>query len=183
MSASHARPLVRAAIVFVLLCLGLTAAHAEEPAGASATQPTKHELTPSDIEAFLDGLVPLQIESNDIAGAAIAVVKDGQVLFVKGYGVADMKTRAPVTPDTMFRVGSVTKLFTWTSVMQLVQQGKLDLDADISTYLDFKIPPAFGKPVTLRNLMTHRGGFQEAIKGLGAQNTGKPDLANYIRNF
>lgn len=182
MSAYYARPFVRAAILFVWVGLGLTTARAEAPAAAPTSAPPAHELTATDVEAFLDGLVPLQIETNDIAGATVAVVKDGQVLFIKGYGVADTKTRAPVTPDTMFRVGSITKTFTWTSVLQLVQQGKLDLDADVSTYLDFKIPPAFGKPVTLRNLMTHRGGFQDSIKGLGAQNTGKPDLAGYVRN-
>ncbi|MEQ1755418.1 MAG: serine hydrolase domain-containing protein [Micropepsaceae bacterium] len=147
-----------------------------------ASAPLKHELTASDIEAFLDGLVPLQIESNDIAGATIAIVKDGQLLFAKGYGFADVETRTRVSPETtLFRTGSVTKLFTWTSVMQLVEQGKVDLDADVNTYLDFKIPHTFGKPVTLRNLMTHRGGFQETLKNLGAQDTGKVNLAKYVR--
>lgn len=139
-------------------------------------------MTAPDIEAFLDGLVPLQIETNDIAGATIAVVKDGKLLFAKGYGFADAADRKPVSVETtMFRTGSVTKLFTWTSVMQLVEQGKLDLDADVNTYLDFKIPHTFNKPVTLRNLLTHRGGFQEALKNLGAQDTGKVDLGKYVR--
>jgi CubicO group peptidase (beta-lactamase class C family) len=175
-----ARPLVRTAVLFVLTCAASTIAHAAPVAAEQVV--ARHELTATDLEAFLDGLVPLQIEANDIAGATVAVVKNNQVLFIKGYGVADMKSRAPVTADTMFRIGSITKLFTWVSVLQLVQQGKLDLDADINLYLDFKIPPKFGKPITLRHLMTHRGGFQEAIKGLGAQNTGKPDLVHYIRN-
>jgi len=179
MSVSTAHPIVRAALLCVVFALASSAARAETPAPVVA--PLKHDLTATDLETFLDGLVPLQIETNDIAGATIAVVKDGELIFVKGYGFADVKTRAPVTPDTMFRIGSITKLFTWTSVMQLVEQGKLDLDADVNTYLDFKIPHTFGKPVTLRNLMTHRGGFQEAIKNLGAQNSGKVDLKTYIR--
>lgn len=149
---------------------------------AAADAPVRHELIASDIESFFDGLVPLQIESNDIAGVTIAIVKDGKLLFAKGYGFADLETRTPVSPETtLFRTGSVTKLFTWTAVMQLVEQGKLDLDADVSTYLDFKIAPAFGKVVTLRNLMTHRAGFQETLKHLGAQNSGKVDLARYVR--
>lgn len=182
MSAWNARPFVRATIVFLCVCLGLAGARAAEPVPTADAPPAKPALDPADIEAFLDGLVPLQIEASDIAGATIAIVKDGKVLFAKGYGFADMKTRSPATPETMFRIGSITKVFTWTAVMQLVEQGTLDLDADINNYLDFKIDGKGGKPITMRNLMTHRGGFQEAIKNLGAQNSGKPDLASYVRN-
>jgi CubicO group peptidase (beta-lactamase class C family) len=124
-------------------------------------------LTAQDLDAFLDGFVPLALERGNIAGAVVVVVKDGQVLFEKGYGVSDMDKQTPVDPrTTLFRPGSISKLFTWTSVMQLVEQKKLDLDADVNTYLDFRIPPAFGKPVTLRNLMTHTPGFEETIKNL-----------------
>ncbi len=152
------------------------------PAVAAAAPVVQPALDPKDIEAFLDGLVPLQIETNDIAGATISIVKDGKVIFAKGYGYADAKTKKPVSAETtLFRIGSITKLFTWISAMQLVEQGKLDLDADVDTYLDFKIPKTFGKPVTMRNLMTHRAGFQEIVKNLGAQNAGKPDLAKYVR--
>ena len=90
------------------------------------------------------------------------VMQDGKVLLQKGYGYADVKTKKPVDPaTTIFRLASISKLFTWVSVMQLQEQGKLDLDTDINQYLDFKIKPAFGKPITLRNLMTHTGGFEE----------------------
>jgi len=126
-----------------------------------------HELTAADLEAYLDGMMPAQLAREDIAGATIAVVKDGHVLFAKGYGFADVEKRKPVVADTtLFRPGSISKLFTWTSVMQLVEQGKLDLDKDINEYLDYKIPPAFEKPITLRNVMTHTPGFEESIKDL-----------------
>jgi CubicO group peptidase (beta-lactamase class C family) len=89
------------------------------------------------------------------------------VLFEKGYGYSDMTARTAVGPDkTLFRIGSTSKLFTWTAVMQLVEQGKLDLDADINGYLDFKIPARDGKPITLRNIMTHTAGFEESLKSL-----------------
>jgi len=128
---------------------------------------TAHEMTAADLEAFLDGLMPAQLEREDIAGAVIAVVKDGQVLFAKGYGYSDMAKRTPVTPDsTLFRPGSISKLFTWTSVMQQVEQGRLDLNRDVNDYLDFKIPPAYGKPITLGNIMTHTPGFEETDKDL-----------------
>jgi CubicO group peptidase (beta-lactamase class C family) len=94
------------------------------------------------------------------------IVKDGQVLTQRGFGYADIAARERVDPaTTMFRAGSISKLFTWTAVMQLVEQGKIDLDADVNQYLDFKIPPYQGKPITMRNLMTHTPGFEEAFKG------------------
>lgn len=125
------------------------------------------ELTATDLSAFLDGLVPQQIEKGDIAGAVVAVVKDGKVLFEKGYGYSDVEKKTPISPqDTLFRPGSISKTFTWTAVMQQVEQGKLNLDADVNQYLDFKIPPTFGKPTTLRDIMTHRSGFEETIKDL-----------------
>ncbi|HXH65606.1 MAG TPA: serine hydrolase domain-containing protein [Candidatus Limnocylindrales bacterium] len=126
-----------------------------------------HDLTGADVEAFLDGMMPSQIERENVAGAVIAVVKDGHVIFAKGYGYSDMEKRRPVTPDaTLFRPGSISKLFTWTSVMQLVEQGKLDLDKDVSQYLDFPIPPAFGKPITLRDILTHTSGYEETARDL-----------------
>ena len=122
-------------------------AEAKNNGGAGAT----HEMTAADVEAFLDGLMPLAIERDDIAGAVVAVVKDGKVLFAKGYGYADLAKKKPVSPDsTLFRPGSISKLFTWTSVMQLVEQGKLDLDRDVNDYLDFKIPATYPQPITMR---------------------------------
>jgi CubicO group peptidase (beta-lactamase class C family) len=124
-------------------------------------------LTPADIESFLDGVMPLQLAREDIAGAVIAVVKDGKILFAKGYGYSDVAKRTPVSPEaTLFRPGSISKLFTWTAVMQLVEQGKLDLDSDVNRYLDFKIPDTYPKPITLRNIMTHTSGFEETDKEL-----------------
>jgi CubicO group peptidase (beta-lactamase class C family) len=141
-----------------------------------------HELTAQDLEAFLDGIVPLQLEREDIAGATISVVKDGKLLFSKGYGYADYKKKKPVLPDeTLFRPGSVSKLFTWTAVMQLVEQGKLDLDRDVNTYLDFKIPDAYGQPITLKNILTHTPGFEEQIKDLFTVGSESPNLGGYLK--
>ncbi len=138
-------------------------ANAPEPKVTEAP----HEMTAADVAAFLDGFMPMQIEREDIAGAVVLVVKDGKVLFARGYGFSDVEKRQPVTVDaTLFRPGSISKLFTWTAVMQLVEQGKLDLDKDINTYLDFKIPATFPQPITLRNIMTHTPGFEEQIKDL-----------------
>jgi len=129
------------------------------------------ELTSADLEAFLDGVMPTQLQRGNIAGAVVSVVKDGKVIFAKGYGYADVEAKKPVSPDdTLFRPGSISKLFTWTAVMQLVEQGKLDLDRDVNDYLDFKIPATYPQPITLRNIMTHTAGFAEAIKDLFVKN-------------
>jgi len=124
-------------------------------------------LTREDLEPWLDGFMPNALKSGDIAGAVVVVVKDGQVLFARGYGYADVARGKPVDPAiTLFRPGSISKLFTWTAVMQLAEQGKLDLDRDVNAYLDFRIPPKDGKPVTLRQIMTHTAGFEEHLKAL-----------------
>jgi CubicO group peptidase (beta-lactamase class C family) len=131
------------------------------------TAPGAAALTRADAEAWLDGFLPYALKTGNIAGAVVVIVKDGEVLLQKGYGYADVEARTPVDPEvTLFRPGSVSKLFTWTAVMQLVEQGKLDLDADVNKYLDFEIPARDGQPITLRNIMTHTAGFEEQVKGL-----------------
>ena len=137
------------------------------PPPADAVPGPTDRLTASDLEAWLDGLMPYALEQTDVAGSVVVVVKDGKVLLQKGYGFSDLAKRTPVDPErTLFRPGSISKLFTWTAVMQLVEQGKLDLDQDVNAYIDFKIPPYEGKPVTLRNVMTHTAGMEEVIRGL-----------------
>ena len=141
-----------------------------------------HDMTAADVEAFLDGLVPLQIKQADIAGATSSVVKDGKLLFAKGYGYADVEKKMPVSAqETLFRPGSISKLFTWTAVMQLFEQGKLDLDRDVNDYLDYKIPDAFGKPITLKNIMTHTPGFEEQVKDLFSNDASKLNLGQYLK--
>lgn len=142
------------------------------------------QLTAEDVGAFLDGVVPLQLKRENIAGAVVLVVKDGKVLYAKGYGYSDVKTRKPMTvDDTLVRPGSISKLFTWTAVMQLVQQGKINLDENINDYLDFKIPNTFSKPITMRDLMTHTPGFEESIQDLIAFNAKDVEpLGQYLKD-
>jgi CubicO group peptidase (beta-lactamase class C family) len=124
---------------------------------------------PAELEAFLDSVITAQLKDQHIGGATVAVVKDGDMFLTKGYGYANVETQAPVNPDTtLFLVGSVAKLFTWTAVMQLAEQGRLDLDADINQYLDFRIPATFPEPITLKHLMTHTAGFENTPFGLVA---------------
>ena len=123
---------------------------------------------PQDLETFIDGMMTSQLVDQHVAGAIVVVVSDGRVLLAKGYGYADVEKRIPVDPErTLFRPGSVTKLFTWTAVMQLVEQGKIDLQADVNTYLTrFKIPATYPQPITMLDLMAHTAGFEDRFKNL-----------------
>jgi CubicO group peptidase (beta-lactamase class C family) len=144
-----------------------TALPASKAPALPKPEPAGTALTAADVNAWLDGYMPYALKTGDIAGAVVAVVKNGQILTVRGYGFSDIDKRTPVDPKaTLFRPGSVSKLVTWTAVMQQVEAGKIDLDADVNRYLDFTIPPRAGKPVTMRNLMQHVAGFEEQSKDI-----------------
>lgn len=148
-------------IQVLLLCIGICV--------AAAPVEALIEIDSNDLSAFVDGMVSEQMESDAIAGATVTVVHQGEILLEKGYGLADVTSNQPVTADTLFRVGSITKLFTWISVMQLVEQGAIDLDADISTYITFDFSDRFeDQPITMRHLMSHTAGFEDGTYGLEA---------------
>jgi CubicO group peptidase (beta-lactamase class C family) len=122
---------------------------------------------PDSLEAFVDGVVEPLMKNNNSPAGTVAITRHGELVFAKGYGFQDLDKRIPVDPYvSMFRPGSTSKLFTWVSVMQLVEQGKLDLDTDVNTYLKtFKIKDTFEQPITLRNIMTHTPGFEDGAMG------------------
>lgn len=126
---------------------------------------------PMELGGFLDNEIMAELNDYHVPGAAVSVVKGGQLFFAKGYGFADLQDSKPVVADqTLFMVGSVTKLFTWTAVMQLVEQGRLDLDADVNTYLEsLQIPATYPQPITLKNLMAHNAGFEDRNVGTVTQ--------------
>jgi len=145
-------------LVFILMLSALlTGIH---PAHAAPTAAGPSD--PAEMEVFIDGLMAIQMAEKHIPGAVVALVKDGSLFFAKGYGYADLEQQIPVDPErTLFRPGSVSKLFVWTAIMQQVEQGKLALDADVNQYLDFTIPATFPEPITLRHLLTHTPGFED----------------------
>ncbi|WP_110933668.1 serine hydrolase domain-containing protein [Paenibacillus bouchesdurhonensis] len=156
-------------------------------------QESKANFADTDVEAFIDQEMKIQMERFNIPNAAVAVVADGSVVVSKGYGYADLQEQTPVDPErTLFRIGSTSKLFTWIAVMQLVEQGQLDLEADIRTYLDFQIPGQLHHassqeqlaPITLTHLMTHTAGFEDypdTIFRLEEQQ--KLPLADYLQAY
>jgi CubicO group peptidase (beta-lactamase class C family) len=155
------------AVVAAGLCLVPLGAQSPAPvAMAPALQAGPTD--PAELEAFLDGTMAAMLDALHIAGATTSVVRNGGLLLAKGYGFSDVERRTRVGADTtLFRIGSISKLFVWTAVMQMVEQGQLDLDADVNTYLgDLVVPATYPRPVTPRSLMTHTPGFEEHVLGL-----------------
>jgi len=157
--------MIMLAVVIVLSTSGSAMGQENKvTAGENGPTASSQQQGPTDraeMEAFMDEELAKEMEKHHIAGAAVSVVKDGELFFAKGYGDADLKKGIPVDPEqTNFRTGSIAKLFTWTAVMQLAEEGKLDLNADVNTYLDFRIPDTYPQPITLKNLLTHTAGFE-----------------------
>ena len=176
------------ALVVVALLASLSLLTACGSTSSSGSLPPReppsgeHQLTAEDVNAWLDGKLPDALKNGDIPGAVVTVVKDGQVVTTRGYGWADAGASGgqPVAVDpqtSLFRVASISKIPTSIAAMQLVEQRKVDLDADISAYLDFEIERRFDEPLTLRHLLTHSAGFEESMRI--AQN--ETDLEAYVK--
>jgi CubicO group peptidase (beta-lactamase class C family) len=127
-------------------------------------------IPPAELEAFVDGTVRLVMDQRHIAGVAVAIVQDGRVVLSKGYGFASFDPVRAVDPvTTLFRIGSISKTFTWIEVMRAIEAGKLDLEAPVNNYLppELQIPAqGFEKPIRVRDLMTHSPGFEDRVLGV-----------------
>jgi CubicO group peptidase (beta-lactamase class C family) len=135
---------------------------------ASVPSSTVYAMTPQTVEAFINGFASYALESYEVPGLGFVMVKDGEVFFSKGYGFADEEMQVPFDPDqTIVRGGSIVKTVTALAVMQLVEQGKLDLDADVNQYLShFQVPQTYDKPVTARHLLHYTAGFDTRFIGI-----------------
>jgi CubicO group peptidase (beta-lactamase class C family) len=143
----------------------------------AADSPQKGANGPSDpqeLGRFLDGYFAEQMAKQHIPGAAFVFVKDGTVFFKKGYGLANLERKLPVSPDTtVFRIGSISKVFTADAVVQLADRGKIDLNADVNRYLKgVKVPATFAESVTAAHLLSHTAGFDEIRPGTQAPDQG-----------
>jgi CubicO group peptidase (beta-lactamase class C family) len=159
------RPSIVGPFLVALLVMPHTELNAQAVALAPAATSPGGPTDPAELEAFMDGLMTAHLTEKGIAGATVAVVGHDELLLLKGYGFADVAARTPVDPErTLFRIASVTKLFTATALMQLVQDGRLDLEADVNRYLDFEIPATFPDSITVRHLLTHTPGFEDDMR-------------------
>lgn len=155
---------LNAAYIFILSCLFLAVS------GASAHHHTDSikkdiEFNTTELEAFMDGVILAYMEKQQLAGATVGILHKSEVLLLKGYGYANVEKQIPVDPETtLFRIASISKLFTWIAVLQQLEKGRLDLDEDINNYIKaFSIPETFEEPLTLRSLMSHTPGFEDII--------------------
>ena len=132
---------------------------------------------------FVGGVLASQIATDQAIGATVSIVRGGQVVLSQGYGAASLSPREPVdATQTLFRIGSVSKLFVWIAVMQQVAAGKIDLNADVNTYLkDLAIPETYPEPITMTHLMTHTAGFEDRALGLFA--TGARTVGDFHENM
>ncbi|OMG01238.1 hypothetical protein BK147_02495 [Paenibacillus sp. FSL R7-0337] len=156
-------------MVLLLLSGSITAFAAEQGSvGAGGATPSGIPLT--GLEAFVDDYVKEYIGTQTV-GASVVMVKDGQVVLSKGYGYADVEQQIPVTPDTVMEWGSISKLAVWASVMQLAEQGKLDLNQDVRKLLpeNFLTKLTYEEPITMLNLMNHNAGFEEYMFDMAYQ--------------
>lgn len=131
----------------------------------AATKTTKARETERQKEfaSFIDGFFAAVEKEGRIPGMVLAAVEGDRILYMKGYGVANVESRQPVTPSTtLFRVAEISQPVTATAILQLVEKRRLSLDEDVNTYLRrSKLPKTFKQPVTLRHLLTHSGGFDD----------------------
>lgn len=168
--------------------LGITlsiCAHAQ----TSQKTPDYTPLDPLLLEAFLNGAINTAMQDHHLPGLTISVVQDGKLIFTKGYGLARTNPAQEVIADqTLFRIGSISKTFTFSAVMQLVEQGKLDLDANIETLMgDVQVEDIY-RPLTMVDLMTHSAGYEDAYLGffyadsLATDHTASDYLNRYAPN-
>jgi CubicO group peptidase (beta-lactamase class C family) len=142
------------------------------------------------LSAYFHESMQEAMKNHQLPNAGIAVVMGDEIILLQGYGYADLESMRSVDPEEhLFRSGSVSKVFTWTAVMQLAEKGMVDLDADINQYLDFDIPDRLYKagkeettgPITLKHLMTHTSGFEDVLEGLFLLDPDKhPGLREYL---
>lgn len=163
------KKLMRSIAVLCLTLLGATfsSAQVEDSNETILSATVSDEGSVASMESYLDGAVEMAMKVYDVPGFTVSVVRDNKKILSKGYGHIDLARQLPVDPSTsLFRVASISKTVTWTAMMQMVEQSKLDLDADVNTYLKkFKIPATYDAPITLRHIMSHTTGFEDG--GLG----------------
>ncbi|ACO29070.1 beta-lactamase family protein [Bacillus cereus] len=145
--------LVAVSVCFLLFFLGSNYSKAETVAPIT--------LNPKEVEAFTNKVIPEKMKKENAAGVALIIVKDNQILFQKGFGFSDKEKNTPIDPKkTVFRLASISKVFTASAVMQLVEQGKIDLNKDIVNYMGgLKYQNNMSEPVTMEHLLTHTTGF------------------------
>ncbi len=172
----------RFAAVLLILFASAACANNEHPDAnptgpetqAASSRPNQGPRDERELEELVDSVITMEMEKQHVPGAAFVFVQNGRILLMKGYGVANLGTNQRVVPErTIWRIGSISKVFAADAVMQLAERGQVDLHADVNVYLRrFRVPEGFGRPVTLHHLLTHTAGFDEIRPGTQAPDEG-----------
>jgi CubicO group peptidase (beta-lactamase class C family) len=162
---------------------------AQSPRSIQSAQVPAAQLTglidSAELASFVDTIINAQLAKENIPGAVFVLVQNGKVLYRRGYGLANVARRQPVDPEkTIWRIGSISKVFTATAVVQLADRGRYRLTDDVNRYLTrLKVPPTFPEPVTFEHLLTHTAGFDEIRPGTRAETAaGLLTLGDFLAN-
>jgi CubicO group peptidase (beta-lactamase class C family) len=144
--------------VAVMLIAAACTPHPSEPSPVPPAPP---------LATFVDDLMQREMKREGVPGAAFVYVKDGRIVYMKGYGVANVETKTPVDPErTIWRIGSISKTFTATAVLQLADRGLVDLESDVNRYVKLApVPSTYPIPITVTDLLTHTSGLDEIRPG------------------
>ena len=177
--------------ILLLVALILGACQPIQPAAPGLEPVTQVPMLALDVAtvAKIETLVKEIMTNGQVPGAAVGVVKDGELVYAKGFGVTELGSDDPVTPDSVFHMGSVAKTPTAVAIMQLVAEGKIDLDAPLTEYLPyFTLADPDLSEVTIRRLLSHTAGMPDPIDWLAEyQDENLPNdeaaLDNYVRSL
>src|SRR5262245_26177654 len=151
---------------------------------ATCARTSQDRVSTAELAAFADSIIPAEMAVQKIPGAAFVFVQNGRVVLERHYGTADIEHNRPVDANTIWRIGSISKLFTATAVMQLVDREGVELDAPVDRYVKrVSIPATYPEPVPVRHLLTHTAGFDEIRPGTqAATEDGVLPLADFLRD-
>ena len=149
-------------LVFMLLWVGCSMA----PVKPDQILPGNYDYA----KAYLTWLTHKEMKRNKVIGVSLAIVDDQSIVWAQGFGYSDLKNEIPATAETVYRIGSISKLFTVMATLQLAEQGKIEIDQPLKRYLpEFSVKTRFTKahPITLRSIMTHHSGLpSDVAKGM-----------------
>jgi CubicO group peptidase (beta-lactamase class C family) len=172
-------PTINIAFILAILCCIWWSTSSSAKVVAERDQ---ENLMAARVEAYTDAYMTKAMKKHKLVGVTVSITHKGRKLFSKGYGYEDIVTKQPVSAsNTLFNIGSVTKLFTATATMQLYERGQLPLDQDVGKYLDFKFPRYSEKPITMAHLMTHTAGFEESYLGFVAKKSDIKPLGQMLK--
>jgi CubicO group peptidase (beta-lactamase class C family) len=177
--------LLSAVALLALASAACAQAPSASPSTRASAAPVAALIDSTELAGFVDTLITSQMRKENIPGAVFLLVQDGKVLYQRGYGFANLERRQPVDPEkTIWRIGSISKVFTATAVVQLADRGRYRLSDDVNRPLTrFKVPATFPEPVTFEHLLTHTAGFDEIRPGTRAETAaGLLPLGDFLTN-